>query len=205
MVLNEYRGKADPYLMPLAGRLKNTNPNTLTWIGLIFAILAGISIYLSNIWLLPIASLMIFISSLFDALDGKVAKITGRTSKRGDFLDHVFDRYGDVFILGGIMLSSFCNQLIGILAIIGILLTSYVGTQGQAVGVGRIYGGILGRAERMVILMIIPIFQLLFSLEFEGKIWIFTPFEYVMILFAIAGNITAIQRGIIIWKKLGKR
>ncbi len=204
MVLNEYRGKADPYLIPLAKRLKHVNPNTLTWIGLLLAIVAGFCIYLSNIWLLPLASLMIFSSSLFDALDGKVAKMTGRTSKRGDFLDHVFDRYGDVFILGGIMLSSFCNELIGILAIIGILLTSYVGTQGQAVGVGRIYGGFLGRAERWVILMIIPIFHLLFSLEFGGKIWIFTPFEYVMILFVIAGNLTAVQRCVIIWKKLGK-
>jgi archaetidylinositol phosphate synthase len=204
MVLNEYRGKADPYLMPLANRLKNVNPNTLTWIGLLFAIIAGFSIYFSNIWLLPVASLMILLSSLFDALDGKVAKIMRRTSKRGDFLDHVFDRYGDVFILGGIMLSTYCDQLIGIFAIIGILLTSYVGTQGQAVGVGRIYGGFLGRAERLVVLMIIPLIQLLASLEFEGRIWLFTPFEYIMILFAIVGNITAIQRCVIVWKKLGK-
>lgn len=203
MVLNNYRTTVDPYLLPLAKRLKNVEPNTLTWIGLLFAIAAGFCFYVGHIWLLPLASLLILLSSLFDALDGKVAKLKGKTSKRGDFLDHVFDRYGDVFILGGIMLGPYCNQLIGIMAIIGMLLTSYVGTQGQAVGLGRIYGGILARAERLVILIIVPLIQFAVTLFYGEKIWLFTPIEYVMIWFAIAGNVTAIQRCIIVWRKLG--
>ena len=205
MVLDNYRKDADPFLMPMARRLRHFEPNMLTWIGLLFALIAGFCLYLSSLWLLIIASLMIFLSSLFDALDGKVAKLTGKVTKRGDFLDHVFDRYGDVLILGGIMLSTYCDQLIGILAIIGILLTSYIGTQGQAVGLGRIYGGILGRAERLVILTVIPLIQFTFSFFYGDRIWIFTPIEYVMILFAIAGNITAIQRIVHVWKRLGNK
>jgi archaetidylinositol phosphate synthase len=205
MALNRYRGETDPFLLPLARGFGNVDPNTLTWIGLLFAVLAGIGLYLSYIWLLPIATLLIFLSSLFDALDGKVAKLTGKVTKKGDFLDHVFDRFGDVFILGGITLGQYCDQTIGLMAIIGILLTSYVGTQGQAVGVGRIYKGILGRAERLVLLIIIPLIQYV-VIYFHGRsIWLFTPFEYLMIFFAVAGFITVIQRCIIIWNGLGKK
>ena len=206
MVLNKYRSTADPYLLPLAKRLRNVEPNTLTWLAFVFAVLAGIFFYLSEIWWwLLLAVLCLFLSALLDALDGKIAKITGKASKRGDFLDHVLDRYADVFIIGGIMLSIYCDWFIGILAMLGVLLASYMGTQAQALGCGRDYGGILGRADRLVILIIVPLIQLLVNRELDGRIWLFTPIEYAMIWFAIAGHITAVQRGVRSWKKLGKR
>lgn len=208
MVLNSYRRNADPYLLPLANRLRGVEPNTLTWIAFTFAVLAGIFFYLSTIWLLLVAVLCIFLNALFDALDGKVAKITFKTSRRGDFLDHVLDRYADVFIIGGIMLSSYCDWFIGVLALLGVIIASYMGTQAQALGCGRDYGGILGRADRLAILMIVPLIQVFALLAYplsNGKIWLFTPIEYAMIWFAIAGQTTAIQRGIKTWKILGKR
>ena len=55
-----------------------------------------------------------FFSSLFDALDGKVARITDSSSARGDLLDHVFDRYSDIFILGGITFSPYCPMEVGL-------------------------------------------------------------------------------------------
>lgn len=203
MVLNSYRTSADPYLMPLANRLRNVEPNTLTWIAFLFAVLAGMFFYLSNHWFLLLAFLCIFFAALFDALDGKVAKITFKISRRGDFLDHVLDRYADVFIIGGIMLSTYCNWLIGLLALLGVIFASYMGTQAQALGCGRDYGGILGRADRLVILMIVPLIQFFVSFFFTGKIWLFSPLEYAMIWFAVAGQITAVQRGIKTWKNLG--
>lgn len=205
MALDKYRGETDPVLLPLARSLGNADPNTLTWIGLLFAFLAGICLYLGYTWLLPLVTLLIFLSSLFDALDGKVAKLTGRVTKRGDFLDHVFDRFGDVFILGGITLGPYCDQTIGLLAIVGILLTSYVGTQGQAVGMGRIYKGILGRAERLVLLIIMPLVQYTVIYFHGTTIWRFTPFEYMMIFFTVAGFITVVQRCVIIWNGLGQK
>jgi archaetidylinositol phosphate synthase len=205
MVLNEYRSSADPYLVPLAKRMRNVNPNTITWIAFLFAVLAGVLFYLGNVWFLLLAVLCIFANALLDALDGKIAKMYGKATKRGDFLDHVLDRYADVFIIGGIMLSPFCNNMIGLLAMLGVIFASYMGTQSQALGAGRDYGGILGRADRLVILTIVPLIQFMVSMMIvEGTIWIFTPLEYAMIWFAIAGHITAIQRGIRTWDRLGK-
>ncbi|UCE37383.1 MAG: CDP-alcohol phosphatidyltransferase family protein [Thermoplasmata archaeon] len=204
MVLNNYRSSADPFLLPLAKRLRRVNPNTITWVAFIFAVLAGIIFYLSYIWLLLLAVLCIIFNALFDALDGKVAKLTNKTSKRGDFLDHTLDRYADVIIIGGIMLSVHCDWFIGLLAMLGVILASYMGTQAQALGCGRDYGGILGRADRLVVLIIVPLIQLLAYITLNGKIWLFTPMEYAMIWFAIAGHITAVQRGVRTWKLLGK-
>ncbi|UCG70715.1 MAG: CDP-alcohol phosphatidyltransferase family protein [Thermoplasmata archaeon] len=204
MVLNSYRASADPYLLPLAKRMRNVEPNTLTWLAFIFAVLAGLFFYLGRVWLLLLAALCIFLNAIFDALDGKIAKITGKASKRGDFLDHVLDRYADVFIIGGIMLSVHCDWIIGLLALLGVIFASYMGTQAQALGCGRDYSGILGRADRLVILTIVPLIQFLAYLDLNGRIWIFTPMEYAMIWFAFAGHFTAIQRGIRTWERLDR-
>jgi archaetidylinositol phosphate synthase len=204
MVLNNYRGSADPYLVPIARKMRNVNPNTITWIAFLFAVLAGLFFYLNNIWFLLLAALCIFANALLDALDGKVAKLYKKTTKRGDFLDHVLDRYADVFIIGGIMLSVHCQWFIGLLAMLGVIFASYMGTQAQALGLSRDYGGILGRADRLVILIIVPLIQFLAYIILDGRLWLFTPIEYAMIWFAIAGHITAIQRGIRAWGRLGR-
>ncbi len=141
-------------------------------------------------------------NGFFDAVDGKVAKLTGKASARGDFLDHALDRYADVVMVGGLALSSWCDLRIGFFAVVGILLTSYMGTQAQAVGCKRNYSGLLGRADRLVLLMSAPVIQHLL-LYFYGVdlIYGFTLLECVLIYFAIMGNLTAIQRflGTLLW------
>jgi len=200
MVLDKHRTKVDPVLSPMAKHLVGINPDVFTWISLVFAFLAGVFFFLSNktteliTYSLFIGSFFVFMNGLFDALDGKIAKLSKKVSKRGDFLDHAIDRYADVFMVGGLAISTWVHPLIGILALVGMLLTSYMGTQAQAIGHERDYSGILGRADRLVLLMIVPIVQhiaLRYSLE---SIWHFTILEWVLIYFAIMGNITAIQR-----------
>ena len=211
MVLNEHRDKADKYITPVALKLPDTDPNTLTWLSLLFAFLGGLYVFLSGehklpvpgaFWFLVLSFFFIFFASYFDALDGKVAKLHKKTTKRGDFLDHAVDRYADLFILLGIALSSYCNVWIGLFAIIGVLMTSYMGTQAQALGIGRNYGGILGRAERQLILTFAPLVQFIIMMLGVTRIWHFTIFEYVMLWFAIAGNATALHRGVAAWKEL---
>jgi hypothetical protein len=87
-------------------------------------------------------------------------------------------------------------------------MTSYMGTQAQALGCGRDYGGILGRADRLVILIIIPLLQMWVNyyipsgrLPLPGMFRI-TVLEYTMLWFFIAGNITALHRGIQSWREL---
>ena len=122
--------------------------------------------------------------------------MANKTSKRGDFLDHAIDRYADVFMVGGLALSPWCRYpAIGLLAIVGMLLTSYMGTQAQAIGYKREYSGLLGRADRLVLLMIAPIIQhiLLIYTNIELPLGLFL-LEWILIYFVVMGNFTAIQR-----------
>ena len=200
MVLEKKRDSIDPVLSVIAKRFSKVNPDVLTWIALLFAVLSGIFFYFSSSelellnYFLFFAALFVFLNGLFDAIDGKVAKIANKTSLRGDFLDHALDRYADVFMVGGLALSSWCRPSIGLLAVIGMLLTSYMGTQSQAIGHKRDYSGLLGRADRLVLLMTFPIGQhiaLYYSLQLP---WDITVLELVLIYFAVVGNITAVQR-----------
>ncbi len=209
MVLNKYREQADLIIGPIARKFKFVDPNLISILSLIFALLAGISFYLSHqAFYVLIGGIFVLLNSLFDALDGKVAKITGKQSKRGDFLDHTIDRYSDILILLGIILGPLSRTWLGVFAIIGVLMTSYMGTQADAVGLSRDYGGIAGRAERLLLLILFSfIYYFLFDtgwtnfriLEIEFRL-----FELLMIWFAIAGNLTAILRGINSWTALSE-
>lgn len=210
MVLDSKRSAVDFALTPVAKKLINVNPNTLSWIGLILAFVSGLLMYLSydSHILLIVGAIVVLVSGYFDAIDGKVAKLSGKASKKGDYLDHVFDRYADVFMIGGVAVSAWCNPYLGLLALVGVLLTSYMGTQAQAVSNIRLYAGLLGRADRVVLSTLFPIIQFVACALGYGWIQIgdfsISWMEIMMLYFAIVGNLTAIQRGIITWKKLGE-
>lgn len=211
MVLDKQRDKVDPILSIIAQKLINVNPNHLSWLSLLFALFAGIFFYLSKPedelinYYLYIAALFVFLNGLFDAIDGKVAKISKKSSKKGDFLDHALDRYGDVMILCGLALSLWNRYpFIGIIAISGVLLTSYMGTQSQAIGYERNYSGLLGRADRLLLLMVAPLIQHILLYYEMGIIFNFYILEWILIYFSIVGNITAIQRFYKTLKWLGK-
>ena len=201
MVLDSQREKVDPVLLIIAKWFSGINPNVLTWISVVFAFIAGLFFYFSSPnfellnYFLFAAALFVFLNGFFDAIDGKVAKLAHKISKRGDFLDHALDRYADVFMVGGLALSPWCRwPSIGLLAIVGMLLTSYMGTQSQAIGYKREYSGLLGRADRLVLLMIAPLVQHIL-LHYDLQIlWGFYLLEWVLIYFAVVGNITAVQR-----------
>lgn len=210
MVLDGHRDKADFALTPVAKKLINVNPNMISWAGLLLALLSGVLLYLSydHHILLLVGAVIVLVSGYFDALDGKVAKLAGKASKRGDFLDHVFDRYADVLMIGGVALSAWCNPILGALALVGVLLTSYMGTQAQAVGAPRLYAGLLGRADRVVLSTLFPIVQYVAIILGYGSFTILgielTWLEIMIIYFAVVGNLTAIQRAIVTWNNMKK-
>ena len=215
MVLNKYRSKVDPIMGPIAKRMEKVDPNLVSWCAMVFAVVAGYLFILA--WdhdydLILLAFLAIILNAALDALDGYIARLTGKASRLGDFLDHVLDRYADAFIFGGIAISGFCHAPVGIVAIFGVFFTSYLGTQGQAIGLTRNYGGILGRADRLALLLLFILVQwgyttvtddlYLVTLDVFNTDYQLTILEVFMIIVAVFGNITAMQRGTAAWKDL---
>ncbi|MEA3559752.1 MAG: CDP-alcohol phosphatidyltransferase family protein [Candidatus Thermoplasmatota archaeon] len=213
MVLESHRRSLDLFFDPVTKALSFIHPNVFSALSFVFAVSAGIMYGLSDdwtseigggmySWFLLMAFLFIILNSIADTLDGRVARHTGKTSKVGDFLDHTFDRFSDIAMLIGIAFSPYCNTTFGLIAAIFVLLASYMGTQAQAVGCGRNYTGIMGRADRMVTLMFITLLQFvvlagwgvkgitepIFGLEL-------VPLELAMGLMLIGGIITVLMRG----------
>ncbi|MEO2180099.1 MAG: CDP-alcohol phosphatidyltransferase family protein [Candidatus Poseidoniia archaeon] len=198
MVADDYRDFGTKLLNPIAVNIP-LGPMGISILSLVTAITAGYSFYIvdadlnNKIWLL-IGGAMVFLTAVLDALDGIVARLRDLSSKRGDLVDHTLDRVADIIILRGIALGSIVDIEVGFAAIIGVLMLSYMGTQAQAVGAGREYAGLLGRADRLIVLIIVPIIYY-FNQEQNYM-------ELMCYMFAIVCTLSAFYRFNRIWAEL---
>ncbi|MEA1907848.1 MAG: CDP-alcohol phosphatidyltransferase family protein [Euryarchaeota archaeon] len=203
MSLDSLRPYAEKILKPLANLLSRAGvtPDATSVLSLIFAAGAGVlyTISCGDRTIALAAGVLVLLNGIADAMDGEIARIAGTAGIRGDFLDHVIDRYADVFIICGIFFGEYIDWRIGVAAIVGTLLTSYLGTQAQAVGLGRHYGGILGRADRLVLIMLASLIYFLYPYEIYGA----SSLGWSIVLIAVASNLTTLQRFVHIWKELG--
>ena len=145
-----------------------------------------------------LGGILVVLNSIFDALDGVIARKTNRATPKGDFLDHVIDRYSDTFIICSIFFAGYVHWKIGVTAIVGVLLTSYLGTQAQALNLGRYYGGLMGRADRLVVIMIAAFANSIYPDPIAGLCIL----GWAVVLIAITSHITAVQRIFYIWNRL---
>jgi archaetidylinositol phosphate synthase len=197
MTLDQFRPHVKDWFNPfVAASIKlGLTPNLFTVASFIVAIAAGVLFYFNYILL---AVLMVAFNALFDAMDGALARAMNIQGPKGDFLDHVVDRYADIFIITGIIGGGNAGWLIGIFALTGVLMSSYLGTQAQAVGVGRYYGGVLGRADRLLLIMIAGILTVLLPSGVLGLQYL----GWLLVIFGILGHFTAIQRFVYAWQKI---
>ena len=202
MTFDSLRPIASRFIEPVAISISNTgvSPNVISVASLIFAAAAGVCFYysLENPILVLVAALFVVLNSFMDALDGSMARYLRIEGPKGDFLDHVIDRYADVFIICGIFFGGYVRWEIGVIAIVGVLLTSYLGTQAQALGVGRYYGGIMGRADRLVLIILASFVYFFYPSVIAG----FSVLGWAMVVIAVGSHITAFQRIITVWSRL---
>ena len=73
-------------------------PNMITALSVPMSLFAG---YLMMIGKFEFAGFMIMFSANMDLLDGRLARLTGKTTKSGAYFDACMDRYNDSFVIGG--------------------------------------------------------------------------------------------------------
>ncbi|MBQ8443248.1 MAG: CDP-alcohol phosphatidyltransferase family protein [Bacteroides sp.] len=139
-------------------------PNTVTTIGFLGNLVAaGMFIYAGQIstpeapayaWV-GWAGLTIILSSLFDMLDGQVARLGNMTSTFGAMYDSVLDRYCELVTLGGICF--FLNDtgystgaIITFAALVGSIMVSYVRARAEGLDI-ECKVGFMQRPERVVV------------------------------------------------------
>lgn len=172
-------------------------PNHVSALGMLFAIVSALLYWnsKSNTLSLIVATFFLLASGFCDALDGALARIYGKITVFGGFLDSVLDRYVDAIVLGGIILGGLCEPLWGLVALVGSLLVSYVRARAEAAGAKMEAVGIAERAERIIILVIASILSVVW-LEALG---------WGIVILAILTNFTVLQRMIYFRKSREQR
>lgn len=151
MGLYDIKPRFRQILNPLADRLVWLHPDAITAAGLVASGLAWLCFFGApqQRWLLLLVPCLLFVRIACNALDGLVAQRTGRARAFGEVLNEGVDRLSDVVLLLGLGFTPLASLPLAASTIVAVLLSSYAGLLGKAVGVGREYGGILGKADRM--------------------------------------------------------
>jgi phosphatidylglycerophosphate synthase len=74
--------------------------NALTWASMAVAAGSGVALATGRFGL---ASMLMYLSTIGDVLDGQVARATGKSSDAGEVLDASVDRYGEFAMIGGLV------------------------------------------------------------------------------------------------------
>lgn len=178
-----------PGLEKLGHRFASTgiSPNFWTGLGFVLAVVSGILYGVSLEFSLILGGVMLLISGFFDIVDGQVARITNKTSKKGSFLDSVFDKLAEVAIFFGILIGGYAEPWLVFLAITLSLLVSYTRAKADALNVTLQGIGIGERAERLLVVAIVGMIGFM---------------EYAIIIVIIISLITLIQRIVVTSKNL---
>lgn len=193
MTLDRFRPLATRVLNPFVDLSirAGLTPNTVSVIAIGLAGSAGLVFTLAGdkprLYLIGV--LFVLLNGWFDMLDGAIARRLDTASSAGDIIDHVLDRYADIVVLVGLA-AGIERYGIGLAAVTGVLMTSYLGTQAQAVGLDRVYGGLVGRADRLVLIGVAGVI----AAFVHSRLYTLTVIGWLLVFFAIVGHLTAMQR-----------
>lgn len=185
-------------------------PNAVTTIGFLGNLAAAVVIVIAGYgaartgtvdWsLVTWAGALIIGFSLFDMLDGQVARLGGMSSTFGAMYDSVLDRYCELATLGGvayylIQTGSFAGAVIAFVALTGSIMVSYVRARAEGLGL-ECKIGFMQRPERVVVTAVATIATGITGQNLaEGSA--FDPNNILvaaMCIIAVFANITAFAR-----------
>ncbi len=185
-----FRAPIEKAVRPVGQLLRKTgmSPDHLTILGIAFAVVAAFAI---GAGALRGGLVLVILAAVPDMLDGALAKASGTSSQRGAFFDSVVDRVTDSVLFGGVAwyFASEKDPHLALLpmAIMGVSsLISYERAKAESLGLYA-KGGLMERAERIVVLCIALLFDSLL-----------VPIMWIMLVLTV---ITAIQRFVQVWRQ----
>ena len=189
-MLNKFRKSLQPILEKIGVLFSSTglSPNALSLIGFVITLISSIVFGINSLQLDPtinfsaIGSLVLLAGGFFDVIDGSVAKVTKKISRKGSFLDSTLDKISETIIFLGIAIGEFANPILCLIALSSSLLVSYTRSRAETLGIDLSGVGFGERAERILILVVMGLLPFPHSLE------------YGVIIVIVISIITIIQR-----------
>ena len=188
-VLNNLRNRFDPIIEKVGRGFASLGfgPSFWTWVGLGLSIISaimfslhspaiGVDYYTATF----LGSLFLLFAGFFDIVDGAVARVTKRTSALGGYLDSVLDKVSEIIIFIGILIGSFTNPVLVLVALSLSMLVSYTRARGEGLGVDLKGKGIAERAERILIIVILGFIP--FQDNISVALWIISILAAITVL-----------------------
>ncbi len=177
-----------PLSVPVASRLARTSvtPVQVTLVSAVFALGGAVAVGFRQ-YLLGV--LLTLVGAITDCVDGDLARVTGKTSRAGAYLDSVLDRWTDAALIVGLGWSDI--ERFGpaaALALVGSFLVSYTRSRAQSLGVDPRHG-IAGRDARMLILMVGAVFGLI-----SAALWTVAVLSAVTAVHRMVWSMQALDR-----------
>ncbi len=165
-------------------------PNMATMIGFGLNVVVALVLASGN----PrIAGVLLLVASAFDMVDGAIARVTGKISAFGGFLDSTVDRYSEIVVYIGLLvwLNTTDNDHVGSVLVLvsatGALMISYARARAEAMGL-KASVGLVARPERVVLLAL--------CLIISQPLW-------ALWILAVATHLTAVMRMLHVWRLTG--
>ena len=191
-MLNNLRDILKPTLEKIGKIFASTglSPNFWTMVGFVFALVSALVYGLGLEFGLIIGGILLLVSGFFDMVDGQVARVTGKTSQKGSYLDSMFDKIAEVAIFLGLLVGGYAEPYLVMLAITLSLLVSYARAKSDALNIKLQGVGIGERAERLLVIAIIGIIGYM---------------EPAVIIVVVIAGITLVQRMIVTTKNIKEK
>jgi len=184
---NGYAKAINP-LVQLLTRL-NIHPNTFTTLGFL---VSCVSAYFMAMGFFRTAAILVLLAGIFDTIDGKLARDSGKVTKFGALFDSTMDRYSEVLLFFGMAYyfiehDMYLSSIAVAVGLGGSLMVSYIRARAEGLGF-ECKVGILQRSERLLLI------------SAGGLIH---PYALVIVVWIIAvlSNVTAIVRIVHVWKE----
>ncbi|HEX5984980.1 MAG TPA: CDP-alcohol phosphatidyltransferase family protein [Nocardioides sp.] len=190
-MLNRFRDFWTRLISPIARLLLRlgVSPDAVTIIGTIGVSFGALFFFPRGQLLVGVLVITAFVFS--DMIDGHMARLSGKSSAWGAFLDSTLDRLGDAAVFGGLVLyfmgpgESDRWAALALYCLVMGATTSYARARAESLGM-QAKGGIAERADRLVAILVMTGLSDIFDLP-----W-FIPFTLGVL--AVASTVTVIQR-----------
>lgn len=124
------------------------NQVTLATCALCIAYAAVLSVRPGDAVLWLCLPLFLFLRMALNAIDGMLAKHTGRTTALGALLNETCDQVSDIALAAPFLIAGAVEPAIGVAAIVAALMAEFAGVSAVVIGAPRRFDGPMGKSDR---------------------------------------------------------
>jgi phosphatidylglycerophosphate synthase len=194
-MLERFRAYWGDLITPVARLLlrMGVGPDVVTFVGTIGVCVGALGFFPRGELAVGVLVVTAFVFS--DMLDGQMARLSGRESSWGAFLDSTLDRIGDAAVFAGLVLwfagggDDLWLAGLALYCLVTGNLTSYARARAEALGM-QAKVGVAERSDRLVVTLVATFFAGVFD---------FLPLLVAaLVLLAVASTVTVAQRMLVV-------